>query len=156
MKKTLSLDLRERIVAAYDGKEGTKEEVAKRFKVSAGMVNKLLVQRKRTGDLSPRHRYSGRKARLLPERGKELKELVAKEPDITLVEIKERLGLSCTVPAIHQVLAKLGLTYKKRHSMRPNRTGPMSPGRAGAGSEVRADSTRPGWSSSTSRRPKPI
>lgn len=156
MKKTLSVDLRERIVAAYDAKEGTKEEVAKRFRVSAGMVNKLLVQRKRTGELGPRHRFSGRKARLLPEHGKKLKELVAKEPDLTLVEIKERLGLSCTVPAIHQVLAKLGLTYKKRRSMRPSKTVPTSPRRAEAGNEVRADSIRPGWSSSTNRRPRPI
>ena len=36
MKKPISLDLRERIVAAYVGKEGTREEVAKRFKVSLG------------------------------------------------------------------------------------------------------------------------
>ena len=39
--KTISLDLRERIVAAYDGEEGTREEVAKRFRVSVGMVKKL-------------------------------------------------------------------------------------------------------------------
>jgi transposase len=36
MKKQISLDLRERIVAACDAQEGTREEVAKRFKVSLG------------------------------------------------------------------------------------------------------------------------
>jgi transposase len=51
MKKQISLDLRERIVAACDAQEGTREEVAKRFKVSLGMVKKLLAQRARTGDL---------------------------------------------------------------------------------------------------------
>ena len=50
MKKQISLDLRERIVAACDAQEGTREEVAKRFKVSLGMVKKLLAQRARTGD----------------------------------------------------------------------------------------------------------
>ena len=45
MKKPISLDLSERIVAAYVGKEGTREEVAKRFKVSVGMVKKLLSQK---------------------------------------------------------------------------------------------------------------
>jgi transposase len=45
MKKAISLDLRERIVAAYEDKEGTREEVGKRFKVSLGMVKKLLMQR---------------------------------------------------------------------------------------------------------------
>ncbi len=45
----------------------------------------------------------------MPERGKELKDLVANESDITLGEIKGRLGLACKIPAIHQVLVKLGL-----------------------------------------------
>jgi transposase-like protein len=38
MRKTISLDLRERILAAYDQKEGTREEVARRFRVSLGLV----------------------------------------------------------------------------------------------------------------------
>lgn len=122
MKKPISLDLRERIVEAYDAKEGTREEVAKRFKVSLGLVKKLLAQRKRTGDLRVRYRYCGRKAKVLPEHGGRLKALMAKQPDLTLAELKERLELACTLPAIHQVLAKLGLTYKKRLSMRLNKT----------------------------------
>ena len=156
MKKTLSEDLRERIVAAYEAKEGTREEVAKRFKVSLGMVKKLLAQKQRTGDVRSRHRFSGRKAKLLPEHGEALRALVAKEPDLTLVELKARLSLACTVPAIHQVLVKLGLTYKKRRSMPPSKTGPTSSRRAGSGGARKADSTRPGWSSSTSRPPRPI
>jgi transposase len=146
--------MRERIVEAYEGKEGRREEEAKRFKVSLGMVKKQLAQKARTGDLRPRHRFSGRKARLMPEHGKELKGLVSREPDLTLVEIQERLGLACTAPAIHRVLAKLGLTYKKRRSMPRSQTGPMSRKRAGGGSEARAGSTLRGWSSSTSRRPR--
>jgi transposase len=97
--------------------------VAKRFRVSLGVVKKLLQQRRQAGEIEARHRFSGRKARLLPERGQELKGLVAREPDITLAEIKGRLGLACTIPAIHQVLVKLGLTYKKRRSMRPGKIG---------------------------------
>lgn len=156
MRKPISLDLRERIVEAYERKEGTREEVAKRFKVSLGMVKKLLQQRAHTGDLRPRYRFCGRKAKLLPEHGGELKALVAKEPDLTLAEIKARLGLTCTVPAIHQVLAKLELTYKKRRSMPPSKTGRTSPGPGGGGGGSRAGSIRRGWSSSTSRRPRPI
>ena len=47
--RTLSLDLRERILASYDQKEGTREEIAHRYRVSLGMVKKLLQQRRRTG-----------------------------------------------------------------------------------------------------------
>jgi len=49
MRKPISVDLRVRIVEAYEGKEGTREEVAKRFKVSLGMVKKLMQQQSRTG-----------------------------------------------------------------------------------------------------------
>jgi transposase len=149
--KTTSFDLRQRIVATYDEGKWTQEEVAKRFRVSLGMVKKLLLQRRRTGQIEARHRFSGRKAKLLPERGKDMKGLVAKEPDITLAEIKSRLGLACTIPAIHQVLVKLGLTYKKRRSTRPSKTGPTSRKSDAAGSVVKAGSTRLGSSSSTSR-----
>ena len=154
MRKTLSIDLRERIVAAYDAKEGTREEVAKRFRVSLGMVKKLLEQRTKTGDLRPRHRFSGRKARLMPEQGSRLKQLIAQEPDLTLAEMKARLDLSCTVAAVHWVVTKLGLTYKKRRSMRLNKTERMSPRRADNGAGAKAGSIQPSWSSSTSRRPR--
>ena len=154
MKKPISLDLRERIVAAYDGKEGTREEVAKRFKVSEGMVKKLLAQRSRTGDLRPRYRFCGRKAGLESEHGESMRRLVEKEPDVTLEEIKQRLGLGCTIGAVHWVLTRLGLTYKKRLSMRPNKTDRTSPKPGGAGNAARLRSIRPGSSSSTSRRPR--
>jgi transposase len=154
MKKPLSLDLRERIVAAYVGKEGTREEVAKRFKVSVGMVKKLLAQQSRTGDLRARYRFCGRRARLEPEHGKSMRQLVEREPDVTLEEIKRRLGLGCTIGAIHWVLSRMGLTYKKRRSTRPNKTVPTSPRPGVVGNAAKARSTRPGLSSSTSRRPR--
>jgi transposase len=154
MKRTLSLDLRERIVAAYDAEEGTREEVAKRYKVSVGMVKKLLAQRAKTGDLRPRHRFSGRKARLLPEHGAKLKTLIAQEPDLTLAELKARLELNCTVAAVHWVVTKLGLTYKKRRSMPRSKTGPMSRKRGNAGSVPKPASTQRIWSSSMNQRPR--
>ena len=108
--RTLSLDLRERIVAAYDGQQGTREEVAQRFGVSVGMVKKLLQQRRRTNELVHRHRYSGRKARILPEYREGLLALVAAQPDLTLAQIKEKLSMTFTVPAVHQALVAIGLT----------------------------------------------
>ena len=62
--RTISLDLRERIVTAYDNKEGTREDIAKRFCVSLGMVKKLLQQRRRLGDIRPQHHRAGRKPKL--------------------------------------------------------------------------------------------
>ena len=69
---TLSIDLRERIVAAYDRGEGTREQIADRYDVSLGMVKKLLQQRRRTGDITPRHRYSGRKPKITAKHQRQL------------------------------------------------------------------------------------
>jgi len=43
------MDLRERMVAAYDGGDATREMVAGRFPVSVGTVKKLLQQRRAWG-----------------------------------------------------------------------------------------------------------
>jgi transposase len=71
--KTLSLDLRERILTAYDQKQGTREEIGSRFRVSVGMVKKLLQQRRKTGQIGSRHHRSGRKALIKPQHRQELK-----------------------------------------------------------------------------------
>lgn len=108
--KTLSLDLRERILASYDAKEGTRQGVADRYRVSLGMVKKLLQQRSRTGDLWPRHGFSGRKPVILDEHRRHMRQLLKKQPDMTLPELRAALGLACTLPAIHYVLAGMNLT----------------------------------------------
>ena len=119
--KTLSLDLRERIVAAYDAEQGTREEVARRFRVSLAMVKKLLAQRRRLGDVGALHHRAGRKPLFGDEHRRQLTELIGKKPDTTLAEMRDALQLRCTLPAIHYVLMRMGLTYKKRLSMRASR-----------------------------------
>jgi transposase len=154
--KTLSLDLRERILAAYDGGDGTREEVGRRFRVSTGMVKKLLQQRRHTGEIGPRHYRSGRKPLILACHRERLRGLLTDKPDITLAELRSALALACSLPAIHYVLAAMGLTYKKRHSAQRSRTGQTLRGRAGDGSGGKVAWIRPGSSSSTSRRPRRI
>jgi len=154
--KTLSLDLRERILAAYDQQEGTRDAVARRFKVSLGMVKKLLQQRRRTGHIGPRHHYSGRKPQILASHRSHLQRLLDKKPDLTLQELRAATGLACSLPAIHYVLQKLELTYKKRHCTPASKPAPTSHGPAGRGADSRLVSTRPAWSSSTKRGRKRI
>jgi transposase len=102
--KTLSLDLRERILTAYDNEQGSREEIGRRFRVSTGMVKKLLQQRRHKGDIGPLHHRSGRKPMLLEEHRKRLDQLVNQKPDITLAEMRDALRLGCSLPAIHYVL----------------------------------------------------
>ena len=51
-----------------------------------------------------------------------MRTLLSRQPDMTLEELRAALALSCTLPAIHYALAKLGLTYKK--DAPGQRTGP--------------------------------
>jgi len=140
---TISLDLRERILTSYDQKEGNREEIASRYRVSLGLVKKLLQQRRRTGDIAPRHRFSGPKPRILSSHQQQMRMLLGKKPDLTLAELRQAMQLDCTLPAIHYVLAKMGLTYKKRRSVPANKLVPTLPGHAVSGGVGRRDSTRP-------------
>ena len=131
--KTLSLDLRERIVASYDNLEGTRQEIADRYRVSLGMVKKLLQQRRRTGEIEARHAYSGRKPLIVQAHENQMRSLLAQKPDMTLKELRAALDLDCSLPAIHYALSDMGLTYKKRHSAPASRTGRTSRRRAKRG-----------------------
>jgi transposase len=131
--RTISLDLRTRILATYDGGGFSRKQVAQRFRVSEGLVKKLLQQRSRLNDIAPRHHCAGNKPRLRLEHGAELQALIESQPDLTLEEIRERLGLTCTPQAIHYVLIKMGLTYKKRRCMPPSKTAPTSRRRVPSG-----------------------
>ena len=117
--RTLSTDLRERIVAAYDRGDGTREQIADRYDVSLGMVKKLLQQRRHTGDIAPRHRFSGATPKITPKHERQLRRLVAKQPDMTLEELRDAVGVACTVPAIHYALKRMDLPLKKRRSAPP-------------------------------------
>jgi transposase len=141
--RTISLDLRERILGSYDKKEGNREEIAHRFRVSLGLVKKLLQQRRHTGDIAPRHKNSGRKPFILAEHHRQMRALLGRKPDLTLRELREAVELDCTLPAIHYVLEKMGLTYKKRRSEPASRTGRTLPGRGGTGGGGRRGLTRP-------------
>jgi transposase len=140
--RTTSLDLRERILAAYDSEEGSRAEIAHRFRVSLGMVKKLLQQRRRTGDIAPRHRYSGRKPMIVASHHSQLRVLLGRKNDLTLKELRVAAGLKCSLQAINVVLGKMGLTYKKRHSAPASKTGLTLPGRVGSGAGGKRGSTR--------------
>ncbi len=139
----LRSSLREQILTAYDNNEGTRAEMADRFRVSLGMVKKLLQQRRHTQDIAPRHRFSGRKPMIVATHRSQLRALLAKKNDLTLKELRGAAGLKCSLQAINVVLGKMGLTYKKRHSAPASKTAPTSPGRAGFGGSGKRALTRP-------------
>jgi transposase len=133
MKRPISLDLRQRILASYDQNEGSRDEIAQRFRVSLGMVKKLLQQRRHGGDIACRYHRCGRRPRIVAVHRQKLREWLSRKPDLTLEELRRATQLDCTIQAIHYVLEEMGLTYKKRRSMPVSKIGRTLPGRAGTG-----------------------
>lgn len=122
--KAFSLDLRQRIVDAYDAKEGTREGIARRFGVSLGLVKKLLRQRRATGSISPRPR-PGRPPAFRGENLDTLDWFVQEHPDATLEAIRVHFvgTVDCSIVAIHNALKRLGYHFKKSRYERVNKTG---------------------------------
>jgi transposase len=154
-KGTISVDLRERVLASYDEGEGTREEVASRFRVSLGMVKKLLQQRRRIGEIGAQHHLAGRKPMIEVHHQKELSKLLEAKVDMTLVQMRMALGLNCSLQAIHAVLDKMGLTYKKRLSAPVSKAAPTSPKPARRGAVAKVASIPRVSSSWTKAGPKP-
>ena len=123
MALTYSQDLRDRVLAAYDRGLPTKQ-IAETFAVSPAWARRVKQCRRETGRTTPLPRGGPRIIKIDLQR---LAELVEQQPDATLLELRDRLGVKCTESAICLALKRLGLTFKKRRSMRPSRSGPMSP-----------------------------
>lgn len=122
--KPTSIDLRERIVAAYDACEGTRQQIADRFKVSLGLVKKLLAQRKNLGTIEPQYQNVGRKPAFDDENLKQLDKFLQKHADATLMEIQEHFSgsISCSLQAIANAIKHLDWRYKKKRYVPANKT----------------------------------
>jgi len=122
--KAYSTDLRQRVVAAYDAREGTQDQVAARFSVSTSWVRKLLRQRRDTGSIEPKSHGGGRVPAFDGAAAARLREAVKADDDATLEELARASGVACSVPAVFRALDRLGITRKKSRGGRPSRTGP--------------------------------
>jgi len=121
--KTYSMDLRERVLAACDARDGTKGEIARRFGVSESWVYFLLRRRRDSGQIVSWDYRAGRKAVFEGRRLQRLKALVEQHPDATLSELRDLSGQDCSLMAVHRALERLGATRKKRYSERRSKTG---------------------------------
>lgn len=122
MPKTLSQDLRDRVLSAYD--RGMKTSpIARMFRVSPSWARRVKQRRREWGEIGPRPR--GGVTEIKVDRVR-LAELVRDDPDATLMELRERLGVACAVSTISTALKVLRLTFKKRRCTRQSRIGRMS------------------------------
>ena len=122
--KTHSMDLRERVVAACDARDGTRQQIADRFSVSISWIRDLMKRRRDTGSIAPRPRGGGRAPAFDQAASDRLRDAVRAKSDATLAELAEAAGVACRPSAVHRALGRLGLTRKKSRAGRPSRTAP--------------------------------
>lgn len=112
-----SLDLRRKIVAAYEAGKGTQQAIADWFGVCRKTVNRYCQRAQQTGDVQSRS-SPGRPPRLDKAGLTQVEALVAQEQDATLAELCTQYqalkGQRVSVTTMHRACEKLRLRPKKK------------------------------------------
>jgi transposase len=122
--RAYSNDLRERIVAAVERGEHTIRQVARLFSVSLSCVVRLLQHKRRTGSVQPKPHAGVPPRKLDAAAEARLLELVAAQPDATLAELRDRLGIRCSLMTIARALQRHEITRKKKTLHAQEQKGP--------------------------------
>jgi transposase len=118
MATPYSQDLRDRVLRAYDRGMKTKQ-IAETFDVSPAWARRVKQRRRETGETS--HRPMGGPGITIVDR-EQLASLVREHPDATLAELRVLLGVQCALSTLCKALKQMGLSFKKKRSMRRNAT----------------------------------
>jgi transposase len=110
----LSNDLRERILAAVDSREGSHRQIAARFRVNVSTITRLLQLRRQTGSLDPRPHGGGKPPTLEHDGLERLRGVVQQRPDATLAQLRQHLNLNGSIMIVWRGLQKLAITRKKK------------------------------------------
>ncbi len=122
MATPYSQDLRDRVLKAYDRGMKTKQ-IAEIFQVSPAWARRVKQRRRETGETTCRP--MGGPGITIVDRN-QLASLVRQHPDATLAELRTWLGVQCALSTLCQALKKMGLSFKKKRSMRRSKTARMS------------------------------
>jgi transposase len=118
--KPLPIELREKVVKAYNPGNTSIRKLAIRFDVSKSFVERLLKRYQLTGDIQPRPQGGSQKSDLNGY-SSQLHELVKKYPDSTLSEYCEYwgniYGQWISPSTMCRELKRVGLTKKRRYSV---------------------------------------
>jgi transposase len=96
------------------------KQIAEQFSVSPAWARRVNQRRRESGETTARPMGGATIIKIDLTR---LAALVRRSPDATLLELRSALGIECTEAAVCLALKRLGLTFKKRRSMRLSRRG---------------------------------
>jgi len=110
--RSYSVDLRTRVLEDCD-QGGSTREVALKYRVSESWVRRLKQRRRENGEVAPRRSGNKHPPRWLAH-AEQIQQLVDEQPDATLRELAERLGIKISPQTLARALRALQLTFKKK------------------------------------------
>ncbi|WP_414646153.1 IS630 family transposase [Bradyrhizobium sp. 2S1] len=116
MARALSVDLRQRVIAAIDGGMSCRQ-AAERFGVSTASAIRWRGRLKEVGDIVPKRQGGDRKSQRIEAHSQLILEAVTAKPDITLAELREllkRRGISTGIASLWRFFQRRKITLKKR------------------------------------------
>jgi transposase len=122
MAKALSVDLRRRVVNAIEGGL-SRRQAAERFGVSASSAIRWHDRLRKQGDVAPKRQGGDRKSGRIEAEADFLLGAIAETPDITLVELQEKLkarDVSVGIGTLWRFFERRRITFKKKRRMPPN------------------------------------
>lgn len=118
MPKPLPLELRRRVVDAYNNGEGTYQELSARFCISSKSVYRWAALDQHSGDVSPKPHAGGRALKIPDAHFPMLEDLVAEKQDKTVQELSEawkaKGNNKVSRATLGRALLRAGLSFKKK------------------------------------------
>jgi transposase len=114
MPRPLSIDLRKRIVDAYDENTTSLRQVASQFGVGEATVYRFVQLYRKTGSCEARPHGGGMPRRLDQEQQERLREMALARPEATIAELTAelaaRLDVRVSPSTVSRTLYRLGLS----------------------------------------------
>jgi transposase len=114
--KAYSMDLRQRVWHAMARRQQTGErieDIAQRFEVSAQWIYKLQRRFRQENTLEPKPHSGGQPRQVTDELEERLCNKLLEQPDATLAELRDHLGLRGSIMAVFRALQRLGISRKR-------------------------------------------
>lgn len=146
MPKLLSDDLRLRVVCAIAAGM-SRRQAAARFDVAPSTAIRWYGEWRRTGSCRAKRQGGDRWSHVTEAHAPRILAILEETGDITLVELKSRLGETggtVSISALSRFFRRHGITRKKSPATRRNRTAPTSVPADAHGLTARMSSTRSG------------
>ena len=129
--KTASSEIRAIAIKAY-GAGISRQQIADIVGYHLNSVGRWIREFERENRLEAYPR--GHRASIFSEaERREIVELIGKQPDITLEELRSHFAKACSLNAFHKLLKTLGFVVKKNSAGKRARTRGHNPGQSGMG-----------------------